>query len=58
MVGRGIIESLREVIDTVDNMQEKEINIKILVVHHKKAPFFKNRYVMPIQVGKALKDFI
>jgi hypothetical protein len=57
VVGRGIIESLREVIDTRDNMQEKDINIKILVAHHKKAPFFKNRYVMPIQVEKALKDF-
>lgn len=57
MVGRGIIESLRVVMDTEDNMQEKDINIKILVAHHKKAPFFKNRYVIPIQVGKALKDF-
>lgn len=35
----------------------KDIDIKILVAHHKKAPFFTNRYVKPIQVGKALKNF-
>ena len=38
-------------------MQEKDMDIKILVANHKRAPFFKNRYIMPIQVGKALKNF-
>lgn len=31
--------------------------IKILVCHHKKAPYIKNECIIPIQVGKSLKNF-
>lgn len=36
---------------------KKNESIKILVCHHKKGPYIKNECILPIQVGKALKDF-
>lgn len=35
---------------------EKQL-IKILVCHHKKSQYIKNECIIPIQVGKALKNF-
>lgn len=36
-------------------MQKEKI--KILVCHHKKSPYIKNECVIPVQVGKTLKNF-
>ncbi|WP_277203477.1 DUF4422 domain-containing protein [Veillonella seminalis] len=35
----------------------KELNVKLLLCHHKKSPYVKNECILPIQVGKANKDF-
>lgn len=34
-----------------------ELNVKLLLCHHKQSPYIKNECILPIQVGKANKDF-
>lgn len=33
------------------------LNVKLLLCHHKESPYIKNECILPIQVGKANKDF-